>query len=232
MNKKSRNTIIGSAIVVVMAILAAIVVSGISFWNNSIDLEAAGRPVTIDSVTIQGTDVVAQVSCKSIPSSDDGNFYLFGDEVYEDGAQGKVVATAKTSKSATFTFSLNLNTEDSNLSRKFLVAVKQGGSYVQVSDEHYITNPEAVATFTSVRNDHGIKGLLADLEMEDTYELSELGLQQVIYNFDLGTVCGLTDDPAYPTIEYTYDGTSKTYEGASIITADIISGDNVTIGSL
>ena len=82
MNKKSRNTIIGSAVVVVMAIIAAIVVSGVSFWNGSMNSEAAGRPVTIDSVTIQGTDVVAQVSCKSIPSSDDGVFYLFGDVHY------------------------------------------------------------------------------------------------------------------------------------------------------
>lgn len=222
MNKKSRNTIIGSIVVAMLAVIAAVVVSGISFWNSSVDSEAAGRPVTVDSVTIQGTDVVAQISCKSIPSSDDGVFYLYADEVYEDGATGKVVATTKTAKSATLTFPLNLNSEDSNLSRKFLVVVKQGGNLVQVSDEHYITNPEAVATYTSIRNDHGIKGLLADLEMEDAYELSELGLQQVIYNFDLGTVCGLTDDPAYPTIEYTYDGTTYYFNGHTVTSYDTL----------
>ena len=44
MNKKSRNTIIGSIVVAMLAVIAAVVVSGISFWNSSVDSEAAGRP--------------------------------------------------------------------------------------------------------------------------------------------------------------------------------------------
>ena len=122
--------------------------------------EAAGRVVSIDSCTISGDSVVVDVSAENLPGSDDGKYYLYADEVYQDGVTGEVVATTDKGKKATFKFDLALGKKESNLSKKFLVAVKSGGSMVQVSDEHYITNPEAIASKTVGRNDHGIKGIL------------------------------------------------------------------------
>ena len=110
-------------------------------------VEAAGRPVSIDSCVISGGSVVVNVSASSLPGSDDGKYYLYADEVYQDGTTGKVVATTQRAGSASFTFDLGYNTSESVLSKKFLVAVKSGGSMVQVSDEHYITNPEAVTPY-------------------------------------------------------------------------------------
>ena len=57
---------------------------------------------------------------------DDGKYYLYADEVYQDGPTGSIVATVETGRSVTASFPLSHNTADSNLSRKFLVAVKSG----------------------------------------------------------------------------------------------------------
>lgn len=121
-------------------------------------VEAAGRSVSIDSCLISGTDVVCQLKTSSVPASDDGKFYVYADEVFQDGTTGSVVATADAGTSVTVSFPLNYNTAESNLSRKFIIAVKQGGQMIQVSDEHYITNPEAIAAYTAGRMDNGIKG--------------------------------------------------------------------------
>lgn len=204
-----------------LAISMTAVVTGSAFFGtrgtDSIDTDtvyaAETRPVSIDSCLIDGGSVVCTVSASLVPTSDDGVYYLYADETYQDGAGGKIIAKADASKKASFTFDLNLNSSDSNLNRKFLVAVKRSGSMVQVSNEHYITNPEAVATQTTVRMDNGKKGILADQEMLSTDSLSDLGVQQVVYNMNLGYLCGETTDGTYPTIEYTYDGNTYKFNG-------------------
>ena len=170
--------------------------------------EAVDRVVNINSCTISGDNVVVNVSASSLPGSDDGKYYLYADEVYQDGVTGKVVATTERAKDATFTFKLGLGTEDSNLSKKFLVAVKSGGSMYQVSNEHYITNPEAVASHTVGRNDHGMKGILPN--NADAATFKDLGVAQMVYNLYMGDIVGPSTNAAYPTTEFNYDG--KTYQ--------------------
>ncbi len=182
--------------------------------------DAAGRSVTIDSALIEGTDVVVKISSSTIPASDNGILYLYGDEVYEEGTEGKIVASTESGTQATFSFPLNLNSADSNLSRKFVVAVKRGGVMTQISNEHYITNPEAVAGYTSARMDHGKKGLLLDQNKILTDELSDLGVKQVVYNLNLGYLCGETTDPAHPTIYYEYDGNIYPFNGKVVFDYD------------
>ena len=168
--------------------------------------EAAGRSVTITSAQISGSDVLLSIAASQVPSTDDGKYYIYADEVWQDGTAGALVATIKTGKSVSASFPLKFNEAGSNLSRKFIVAVKKNGKLVQVSDEHYITNPEACATAAGVRNDHGIKGLLADPERLYTGEIEDLGIEQVTYNINVGGIVGETDDPAYPTTYFTYNG--------------------------
>ena len=170
--------------------------------------EAAGRVVSIDSCTISGDSVVVDVSAENLPGSDDGKYYLYADEVYQDGVTGEVVATTDKGKKATFKFDLALGKKESNLSKKFLVAVKSGGSMVQVSDEHYITNPEAIASKTVGRNDHGIKGILPN--DADAATFKDLGIAQMVYNLYMGDIVGPSTNGAYPTTEFSYDG--KTYQ--------------------
>lgn len=172
--------------------------------NHVIQAEAAGRPVSISSCLISGSEVHCQISAGSVPASDDGKYYIYADEVYQDGPTGKVVATVEAGKAATASFALQYNTADSNLSRKFLVAVKQNGQMVQVSDEHYITNPEAIAAYTSARRPAGIKGILPDLTKCSNGELQALGVQQVVYNLYVDDIC--SDASVAGAIPFDYNG--------------------------
>lgn len=182
-----------------------LIMGGVLFGKEStLDAQAAGRPVSISSCTIAGGDVICQLSAGSVPSGDDGKYYIYADEVYQDGPTGKVVATVDAGASVTASFPLSYNTGESNLSRKFLVAVKRGGQMVQVSDEHYITNPEAIAAHTSPRGDRGIKGILPDLAKSSKAELQELGIQQIVYNMYVDDIC--VDASVSGAIPFDYNG--------------------------
>lgn len=204
--KKSREISKKGTLMIMLAVLTVVVAAGAAVLkkDNILYAEAAGRPVTIKSCTISGSDVVCQLSAGSVPSSDDGKYYVYADEVYQDGPTGKVVAAVDAGSSVSATFPLGYNTADSNLSRKFLVAVKRGGQMVQVSDEHYITNPEAIASHTSPRRDAGIKGILPDLTKASKEELQELGVKQVVYNMYVDDIC--VDASVSGAIPFEYNG--------------------------
>ena len=104
--------------VVAAVITAALILGGTLLGKeNTLYAKADGRPVSISSCTISGSDVVCQLSAGSVPSSDDGKYYIYADEVYQDGTTGKVVATVNAGASVTASFPLSYNSADSNLSR-------------------------------------------------------------------------------------------------------------------
>lgn len=181
-------------------------------------VEAEERPVAISSCLVSGSDVVCEIKAGSVPSSDDGRYYVYANEVYEDGPTGKVVAKVDAGKSVSVTFPLNYNTEESNLSRKFLIAMKKGGRMVQVSDEHYITNPEALAAYTTPRMNVGIKGILPDVTKISNGELTELSVQQVVYNLSVDTICSDASVPG--AIPFTYNGKTYYFDGTVISNYD------------
>ncbi len=177
---------------------------------------AAGRVVSINSCTIQGDQVVVNVSASSLPSSDDGKYYLYSDEVYQDGTVGTIVASTDRASNATFTFPLGYYGAGSNLSKKFLVAVKTGGSMCQVSDEHYITNPEAIASKTVARNDHGMKGILPN--SADAATFKDLGVAQMVYNLYMGDIVGPGDGSN--VVNFSYNGVDYQFNGAALAQYD------------
>ncbi len=201
-----------AGVMVVVTMAAAGKSAGLVSGNKGAVAEAAGRVVSITSCTIQGDNVVVNVSANPVPSSSDGQYYLYADEVYQDGVVGTVVAQAPVGATATFTFPLNYYAAGSNLSKKFLVAVRSGGSMVQVSDEHYITNPEAKATKTVARRDHGMKGILPN--SLDTASFKELGIAQMVYNIYLGDIVGPGDGSN--VIPFTYNGVDYQFNGAGL----------------
>lgn len=192
--------------------------------------QAAERAVDILSVRIEGSDVQVAASSSKVPASDDGLYYLYADEVWQDGTAGTLAATAQAGKSASFRFPLRFNQSGSNLSKKFIVAVKRGGRMIQVSDEHYITNPEACATAACVRKDHGIKGLLADPDRLMTREIEDLGIQQVSYNINVGEIVGESTDPAYPTIYMDYNGETYAFNASALLQYDNLFTYYTTLG--
>lgn len=208
--KNVRRTLIAA-----IAVVAALTIGGFQADDSGLErVEAAGRPVSIDSCLISGTDVVCQISTDSVPANDDGKFYVFADEVFQDGTAGSVVATVDAGTSVSVSFPLNYNTADSNLSRKFLIAVKQNGQMLQVSDEHYITNPEAMAAYTAGRMDNGIKGILPDLIKSSREEVQELGIRQVVYNMAVDDICSAASEPG--ALPFTYNGTTYYFNGNMI----------------
>lgn len=203
-------------ILTAVAVVAIILmIGGFSICESGLQqVEAAGRPVSINSCLISGADVVCQLSTGSVPASDDGKFYIYADEVFQDGTTGSIVATVDAGTSVSASFPLNYNSAESNLSRKFLVAVKQNGQMVQVSDEHYITNPEAIAAYTAGRMDNGIKGILPDLTKSSKEEVQELGIKQVVYNMAVDDICSAASEPG--ALPFDYNGKTYYFNGNMI----------------
>ncbi len=212
--RKKRMTILLAAAAAVSLLF------GMAPSDGSGKASAAGRPVAIASCLIAGTDVVCEIRASAVPASDDGKYYLYADEVYQDGPTGSIVATVETGRSVTASFPLSHNTADSNLSRKFLVAVKSGGQMVQVSDEHYITNPEAIAGLSSPRMNTGIKGILPDVERITSGEVAGMGIRQVIYNMHLDDICSAATVPG--AVPFEYNGQTWYFDGAVLSNYDAL----------
>ncbi len=212
---KRKNKMMLTLMAVAAGILAA---AGVGGWKGADRVEAAGRPVSIDSCLISDEDVVCEISTSSVPSSDDGKFYVYANDVQSDGTTGSIVAKVDAGKSVSASFPLNYNTADSNLSRKFLIAVKRNGEMIQVSDEHYITNPEAIAAYSSTRMDGGIKGLLPDITRVTGEELQELGVHQMVYNMDIDDIC--SDESVPGTVAFPYNGQTWYFNGERLAEYD------------
>lgn len=208
--------VITTAVAVLVAAVAF--VRGPLVGENPVHAEASGRFVSFSSCLIEGDEVVCQLQAASVPYSDDGKYYVYADEVYEDGPVGDIVAWAEAGKNVSVRFPLNYNTPESNLSRKFLIAVKRDGQMIQVSNEHYITNPEAAALYTSARMDAGIKGILPDVTRVSNGELQDLGIRQVVYNMDMGEICSAADVPG--AVPFSYNGQTYYFNGEMLARYD------------
>ena len=184
--------------------LACFAITVMFLWGASpVQAQASGRTVSIDSCLISGDQVVCSLSASQVPASDDGLYYIYSNEVFQDGTTGTIVASGNAAAEVALSFPLQYNTTESNLSRKFLVAVKQNGQMVQVSNEHYITNPEAVAIYTTEPIQAGIKGLLPNGDIVKS-QVEELGIQQVVYNMIIDQICASADTPG--AIPFGYNG--------------------------
>lgn len=179
-------------------------------------VHAAGSMI-VQSCTINGNNV--KVTASGNVASDDGMVYLFAEPVYSNGITTSPVTSVPVSGSVTFSCPLNARQADSKLCSKFVVAAKQGGVYVPVSNFSYITNPEAIASCTIARTNVGLKkGLLVDSAKLTSPEISDLGVKQAIYNIPLSNIIGPTTNPVYPTVNYSYNG--KTYQFNGLVVAE------------
>lgn len=199
-------------------ILAVTAQTGAMAGGGTLYVQASSRPVAISSCLISGENVVCQLKASSVPASDDGQYYVYADEVYQDGPTGSIVGKAEAASSVSVSFPLEYDTDRSHLSQKFLIAVKKNGQMVQVSDEHYITNPEALAAYTSPRRDVGIKGILPDITKVAGGQLEDLGIHQVVYNIDLGEIC--SGESAAGAIPFSYNGTTYYFDSGVLARYD------------
>ena len=99
--------------------MALVMLVGITIFTKPLQAQASGRPVKIQSCLISGDQVVCELKASYVPGGDDGLYYVYANEVNQDGPIGDVVATVAAGSNATAVFPLQYNTPASNLSRKF-----------------------------------------------------------------------------------------------------------------
>lgn len=162
-----------------------------------------------------------------IPKSDDKFYYLFALNTYENSIPEDAEYLDKDykDKEVGMSAALNYNLPGTRLFKKFVVAIKKDGKYLPVTTPRYITNPEAIAKYTSVfQQPKSIKGLLVDPYRLSGSELDDLGVKQAAYNVPVARLLGPTTNPSYPSIQYTYDGRTYTFNGQVVAEYDIIFG--------
>lgn len=176
---------------------------------------AAAGNVTINQCIISGSNQITVVaSAPSAVPSDDNNYYLFELKPYENaiGSRQDFCATAVKADIVTFVTTLDEGTAVSKLYSKFVVAVKSGGVFTAVSQEFYITNPEAIATHTAMNPvTTSIKGITGDNAA--ILSISDLGAQHVSYELAIDRFF----QPG-AAIPYTYNG--KTYNFNQSVVAE------------
>ena len=169
--------------------------------------------VGLDSCMIgEGGFIEVKGSSPAIPSSDDKYYYLFDAAIYEDSFNTEVEPISRTYKDTEIKLKafLNEGAADSRLFKKFIIAVKKGGSYQTVSHASYITNPEAVAASNySGMEQSSKKGLLVDPARLEA--VGDLGVNYATYNIPLNRLLTTSADGS---VAYTYNGVTYYFNGA------------------
>lgn len=174
------------------ALLSGLVAIAAVFLG-SLSVKAAGNgAVSITSVAISGDNVIVNVAASDLPDSDDGQYYLFAEKVYQDAPAGAPIAAAPVSQAASFCVPLGYKTAGCHLYDKFQIAVARGGTFVPVTGARYISNPEVMAGVSIQRINDGKKGIILDGAKigNGNTEVLELGVQQAAYNINLVDVYG------------------------------------------
>ncbi len=172
-----------------------------------------------------GGKVAITVEGDGVPKSDDKYYYLFALNTYDTGIREGSDYLDRDYKddAVELSTSLNYNSAGSRLFKKFVVAVKKDGEYVQVSNPNYITNPEAIARYGSVyQQPVSKKGLLVDPNKLRGGELEDLGVKQAAYNIPVARLLGPSSSAAYPTIHYTYNGKTYAFNGQVVAEYDLV----------
>lgn len=180
-------------------LLCMVIVMTMAF---GLQVSAAGN-VAIGSCVIQGDQVVVSAA-GAVEVSDDGNYYLFALQPYETAIGTRTDFCAVTAKAGNIVMStpLDLNTAASKLYARFQVAVLRGGQFVSVSNDFYITNPEAVATRLLTVPAGSKKGLTLDWQYHT--DLTDTGSGYAAYELDISR---FYNGGGFP---YVYNG--KAYE--------------------
>ncbi len=183
----------------------------------SVTAFAAGT-ASITQCIISGADQITVTATTSGVASEDGNLYLFELKPYQNSIAGRVdfCAVAPNAPTVTFTTPLGKNTANSKLCSRFVVAAKAGGAYTAVSQEFYITNPEAGAAHTAVNPvPLSIKGITADNSA--ILVLPELGVQHVSYELAIDRFFTPGEG-----VSYTYNGKPYSFNKKVVSEYDMI----------
>ena len=161
---------------------------------------------------------------EGIPTSDDDNVYLFEVSTYEEETSDdgtisgrEPVATARKSESVT----LKAHFEKRFLFSRFIPALLYKGKYIPLSSGLYISNPHTLATnHMEYLKIDSKKGLLLDANTLGSDKLTDLNVKRMVFNIPISYLTGETEDEAYPTIEYEYNGETYYFNGYRVMLYD------------
>ena len=191
----------------------------------------------IKSVTISGNKKTIDINMdnSSDTAGTDGSYYLFELKPYEGSIGARTDYLAKLSSgNVSHSVDLNLGMENDRLYSSFVVAAYDGSKYVEVSNPHYITNPEAVAKNTKPFQDPLTKKGL-NIEIHMLPDAFELGVKHVGTNIAFHQILGEGIDFNYDGKTYhfnkglieSYDKTISALSGKSMtVTAIVLNGFN------
>ena len=189
--------------------LVAILAAGL-FPGAQTEVYAAGKPVQLVSCKVNsvGSKVTVKAKVAGIQKGMGKKLYLFSvDANVKENAKlaGKPVASANFKK-GTVTFSVKY--KSSMLCQKFVAAYKKGKKYIAVSGAQYITNPEALASYTGTGvKTTSKKGLQPD--WADHTSVKKLRTQHVVLNWSIEEIlnkdCGNKEVYKYRGKKYTFD---------------------------
>lgn len=168
------------------------------------------------------------VTAAGIPKSDDKFYYLFEFPGYEEELVPGDTFIAKGYKNDNVSMSFPLASDGKNrLYQKFGVAVKIDGEYQLVGRTSFITNPEAISKYPNAFIEaKSKKGILIDYNRVFTGQLEDLGVNQAAINIPIASILGPTTNPLFPSIHYTYNGKTYTFNGV------VVAGFDSTVQAL
>ena len=182
---------------------------------------AAKGTITVCQINEDLQTVTVAMGIEQIPASDDGMAYLFAEPTYSGGLTTNYIAAQPLGNSVIFVADLLQGQAESRLYSKFVVAVRQDGVFVPVSNFCYLVNPQILATHTVPRIEvTSKKGLIPDPARLATGELADLGVQHINYNIPVSYILGPTTNASYPTINYTYNGKVYQFNGLAVAEYD------------
>ncbi len=154
-----------------------------------------------NSIVVKGTASRSDPSEDEI--ADDGYYYLFELAPYETGIGDRTDYISWSDKVSELEFTLpySWSAYDDMLYSHFVVALKLGDTYSEISNNIYVTNPQDVAKWTEDYPDAmSKKGLSIELSMLS--DAMNLGVKHTEINISLNQILG-------GDLAYTYNG--KTY---------------------
>ncbi len=180
------------------------------------DLGEVSEILKINSCRISGSQVVIEGKSTIPFSTADHKLYLFEQKMYQYEISGKPVASIQQKSDGTFRFQIPLrqNTAESRINSKFFAGVKfRNGTYFALSNGHFITNPEALASnqsaYPAARSK---KGLLTEFYWGT--DMEELGLSHANVNFFIDLLVNGSG------ISYTYNGKNYQFSSEYVGTLD------------
>lgn len=188
-------------------VFISILTAALMITSMPFPVHAKDTGVFIDSVMIVNDQV--QVKTTGAVETDDGLYHLY--ELSDDGTQKEVGSGKVQDKTV-------LIAPFSDVFKAYQICGKVDGAMMVLnSGKKYISNPEIKSKKTVKRIQTGKKGLLPSaLLLSDIDLITDLGIEQVVYNMRLGDICTDGDIP------FTYEGTEYLFNSGILAQYDFV----------